>query len=86
MMTLFIDTSFSDVSIAILKDNKILSQKIDNLHMEHSKYVVKYIKECLEESKIDANQIDNIMVCIGPGSFTGIRIGVTIAKTYGVYT
>ena len=83
MITLFIDTSFADVSIAIIKENDIIAERLDNLHMEHSKYVVKYIKECLEEAKIDANQIDNIMVCVGPGSFTGVRIGVTIAKTYG---
>ncbi len=83
MITLFIDTSFSDVSIAILKDGKTLTERIDNLHMEHSKYVIKYIKECLDAAKIDANQIDDIMVSVGPGSFTGVRIGVTIAKTYG---
>ncbi len=83
MMTLFIDTSFSDVSIAIIKDGKILSSKCENVPMEHSKYVVKYIKDSLDKIGIDANLIDSIMVCVGPGSFTGVRIGVTIAKTYG---
>lgn len=83
MISLFIDTSFSDVSIAISSDDKILSSRNLDVPMEHSKYVVKSIKEVLDEAKVDANQIDNIMVCVGPGSFTGVRIGVTIAKTYG---
>ena len=83
MISLFIDTSFSDVSIAIINDNKLVASRSDNIPMEHSKYVVRYVKEVLDDANIDANQVDNIMVCVGPGSFTGVRIGVTIAKTYG---
>lgn len=83
MISLFIDTSLADVSIAICDDNKILASKCEYIPMEHSKYVVKYIKELFDEVNMDANQVDNIMVCVGPGSFTGVRIGVTIAKTYG---
>ena len=83
MITLFIDTSYSNVSISIIKDGKILSHIQKDIPNMHSIYVTKFIKDCLDESKIDANDIDNIMVVNGPGSFTGVRIGVTIAKTYG---
>ena len=83
MISLFIDTSLANVSISILKDGQILSLIQNEIPNMHSAYVTKYIKDALDESKIDANQIDNIMVVNGPGSFTGIRIGVTIAKTYG---
>ena len=44
MISLFIDTSFADVSIAICNDDKILASKIESVPMEHSKYVIKYIK------------------------------------------
>ena len=83
MITLFIDTSGANVSIAIIRDNKILSAIQKEIPNMHSKYTTKFIKDCLDEAGIDANDIDDIMVVNGPGSFTGVRIGVTIAKTYG---
>ena len=82
MITLFIDTSFSDVSIALLKDNKIINKIVKSIPNEHSKYAITYIEEVLKISDITPNEVENIMVVNGPGSFTGIRIGLTIAKIY----
>lgn len=82
MITLFIDTSASDVSIAILKDNKIISKKIKSIPNEHSKYAVSYVEDVLKDSNLKPEEVNNIMVVNGPGSFTGIRIGLTIAKIY----
>ena len=83
MISLFIDTSTNNVSISLVKDGKILSSIEKDIPNMHSSLCTKYIKDCLDFAKIDANNIDNIMVVYGPGSFTGVRIGVTIAKTYG---
>ena len=83
MISLFIDTSLVNVSISVLKDGKILSLIQKEIPNMHSSYTTKFIKDALDEAHIDANDIDNIMVVNGPGSFTGVRIGVTIAKTYG---
>ena len=83
MISLFIDTSLINVSISIIKDGKILSLIEKEIPNMHSVYATKFIKDALDEAKIDANDIDNIFVVNGPGSFTGVRIGVTIAKTYG---
>ena len=83
MISLFIDTSLVNVSISVLCDNKILSLIQKEVPNMHSVYTTKFIKDALDEARIDANDIDNIMVVNGPGSFTGVRIGVTIAKTYG---
>ena len=83
MISLFIDTSLVNVSISIIKDDKILSLIQEEIPNMHSVYATKFIKDALDEAKIDANDIDNIFVVSGPGSFTGVRIGVTIAKTYG---
>ena len=82
MITLFIDTSSSDVSIAILKDEKIIFQKSETIPNKHSIYTVSFIEEAITKSNLRPKDINRIMVVNGPGSFTGIRIGVTIAKVY----
>lgn len=83
MISLFIDTSISNVSISIVKDGKILSCICEDIPNEHSKYATSYVKRVIDDAGIDANDIEQILVVNGPGSFTGVRIGVTIAKTYG---
>jgi len=82
MISLFIDTSLSDVSIALVQDGKILSKIHDNIPGQHSVYVSKYIEDILKQNNISPKDIDEIIVVNGPGSFTGIRIGVTIAKIF----
>lgn len=83
MISLFIDTSLVSVSISVLKDDKILALIQRDIPNMHSVYATSFVKQVLDEAGIDANDVDNIMVVNGPGSFTGVRIGVTIAKTYG---
>lgn len=82
MISLFIDTSLSDVSIAIVKEGFLLSIIHNNIPGEHSIYVSKYIEDILKENNLSPQAIDEIIVVNGPGSFTGIRIGVTIAKMF----
>ena len=84
MITLFIDTSNQDVSIALLKDGKIINKITKSIPNEHSKYAVSYIDEVLKKSEITPKEVQSIMVVNGPGSFTGVRIGLTIAKVYAL--
>lgn len=83
MISLFIDTSISNVTIALVKDKSVLSIIQEDIVCEHSKYGTSFVKRVIDDAGIDANEIDKIFVVNGPGSFTGVRIGVTIAKTYG---
>ena len=78
-MTLFIDTHNEKITIALLGEKVFISQKETN--HEHSKYVLNMIKTLLEENNYNKSDINEIIVVNGPGSFTGIRIGVVIAKT-----
>jgi tRNA threonylcarbamoyl adenosine modification protein YeaZ len=80
-MILVIDTSSSHVTVSIINDNTIVHEfkkKIDN---DIASKIMSIINMELTESDIDIKDIDRIFVVNGPGSFTGVRIGVTIAKT-----
>lgn len=82
MRILFIDTSTADVSIAIISDGKILSSINRSIPNAHSVYTVSFLDKAIQEANLTTDDIDKILVVTGPGSFTGVRIGVTIAKTY----
>lgn len=82
MISLFIDTSLEDVSIALVKDDKELSQIHEYIPGKHSIYVTQYISDILKNNNLSPKDVDEIIVVNGPGSFTGIRIGVTIAKMF----
>ena len=62
MITLFIDTSNQDVSIALLKDGKIINKITKSIPNEHSKYAVSYIDEVLKRSEITPKEVQSIMV------------------------
>jgi len=86
MICLFIDTSDIDVSIGLIKDNKILSYITKSVPNKHSVYTTSYLDKVIKNANIKVTDIDKILVVNGPGSFTGIRIGVTIAKVYAYLT
>lgn len=81
MYTLFIDTHFSKVTIIIYKDYKVISKIEEESNQSHSVITMPLIESILNNNSIDINEIKEIVVVNGPGSFTGVRIGVTIAKT-----
>ena len=81
MKTLFIDSSRKSLSIALANENKLLFVSNVNSYSKHSNYLMSEIASNFEKIGISVNDIDNIVVLNGPGSFTGIRVGVTIAKT-----
>jgi tRNA threonylcarbamoyl adenosine modification protein YeaZ len=83
MITLFIDTHGEMLNLGIVKNNVLLKEIKELSFMEHSSKTLPYIEKMYNELNIKPNEIDKIMVVNGPGSFTGLRIGVTIAKTYG---
>ena len=80
MYTLFIDTHYKDILICLFKDNELIKEnKITNAKST-SIETMPGIIQILKDSNITINDISKIAVIKGPGSFTGIRIGVTISK------
>lgn len=81
MIWLGIETSNAPLSVAIVKDGQVLAEVIQNVKRTHSVTAMPTIQEVLEMAKIEPQDLDGIVVSEGPGSYTGVRIGVTIAKT-----
>lgn len=81
MKYLFIDTSNSLISIYIVKDNKVLVYKKVETLKDMANTIMPLIREAFNEVNFHIKDIDKIFVTIGPGSFTGIRVGITVAKT-----
>ena len=82
MISLFLDTSSSYLSSAVIKDKKVLKSIYLLLEKDMSKYALLKIKEMLDELGFEAKDVDEIICVNGPGSYTGLRVGVTIAKVY----
>jgi len=76
-----IETSTTNCSISLSKNSETLFLKEDyNDNFSHAERLHNYIDIVLKEAKIEANDLDAIAVSKGPGSYTGLRIGVSAAK------
>ncbi len=81
MKYLLIDTTTSHVVISIVEHNEILVKYEDDIMSDMSSKILPIIKDCFDKVNFTIKDLDKIFVVNGPGSFTGIRIGVAIAKT-----
>ncbi len=82
MKILSIDTSSNICGIAVLEDANLLKEISQNNGLTHSETLMPIIKNTLENLNIALKDIDLIICDKGPGSFTGIRIGVATAKAF----
>lgn len=80
MKELFISTYDENIIIGLFSNNKLIAQKEKQTIKTHSVYLIPLIEEILKENNLETNDLDKIIVVNGPGSFTGIRLGVTVGK------
>ena len=80
MKVLAVDTSTMMSSISILENDKIIADSSINQKETHSEILVPHIKRMLDDLEIKASDIDLFAIAKGPGSFTGLRIGMTSLK------
>lgn len=81
MKCLFIDTSNSFINIYIVKDDSVLVYKKVETLRDMANTIMPLIREAFNEIDFNIKDVDKIFVTIGPGSFTGVRVGITVAKT-----
>lgn len=82
MRYLYIDTSSSYLYSAIVEDQNLLAEVKEEYGQSLSEVTLPRIAGMFKKANLDAKDIQKIIVVNGPGSFTGIRIGLTIAKVY----
>lgn len=79
-LILCIETSTTSCSVALAKNGKVIALRENNNGMNHSVLTAPYIDEVLKEHNITTQELDAVAVSMGPGSYTGLRIGVSLAK------
>lgn len=80
MRVIAIETSSTVASVAIVNEEKIESEIFINNKLQHSTILFPMIESVLKNLSMDMDSIDGIVVSAGPGSFTGLRIGVATGK------
>ncbi len=80
MRVLAIDTSSNVATVAVMEDELLLGEYILNHKKTHSQKIMTMIEQILSELELTVQDIDIFAAAIGPGSFTGLRIGVATVK------
>lgn len=80
MFDLVIDTSYKYLYIALVKDGKVYSERMQEGNNNHSEMLTDCLKNLLKDSKASIGEVKRILVCKGPGSYTGLRVAGTVAK------
>ena len=80
MIVLSMDSSSLVTTVALLRDEHVLGEFTINFKREHSVILMEKVEELLKDCEVDINYVDGFVVSKGPGSFTGLRIGMATVK------
>ena len=82
MKILYVDTTTPDLVVAVVEENSITNVTAPSVGVHHSEMLCEKVAEALKLAKIDFSDLSAYACAIGPGSFTGIRIGISTVKGY----
>ena len=80
MIIFAMDTSAAAASCALLEDDRPIAQFYTDAHLTHSQTIMPMVESLLSCSHMTIQQVDLFAASVGPGSFTGLRIGVAAVK------
>jgi len=86
MKILGIDTSTDICGIALTEDQTLITEFRSNIKRAHAEKIIPAIDRVLSDASLKLNEIDGIAISIGPGSFTGLRIGLAAVKGLALVT
>ena len=84
MIILGLDTTGPHCSVALVDTAKVLAYKSENIGRGHAERLAPMVQEVLAEAGLTAKDVDKIVVCTGPGSFTGLRVALAFAKGFAL--
>ena len=85
MYSLIIDSATKILYIALVKDNNLLEDLYITGSNDHAKNIVSKIDELLKKYNIESKDLNEVLCGYGPGSYTGVRMAVTVAKMISVF-
>ena len=83
MIVLGLETATNVCGVALVDDDRVLAEFSTSGRLTHSQRLMPLVEQALTEAGIDRGRLDGIAVSAGPGSFTGLRIGLATAKGLG---
>ena len=84
MVTVLLDSSNTNLSVGIARDNLLLESISYEAWQRQSEYMIPELNKLFEKYNVSQEEIKEVVVAKGPGSYTGVRIAITIAKTIAV--
>jgi len=84
MITVLLDSSNTNLSVGIARDNLLLESISYEAWQQQSEFMIPELEKLFEKHEVSKDDIAEAIVAMGPGSYTGVRIAITIAKTIAV--
>ena len=81
MVDIYLDSSNTSMSVGLANQDKVIAKTSYEAWQRQSEVMIPELNKLLEDNNISRNDISSVVVCVGPGSYTGVRIAISIAKT-----